>query len=369
MPLAQGSPTDNDATNGISSPPSLGSSPEFLDNAPAIIADNGSVASSENGDTFSIDDTMRDYPVFFGRTYHKYKEGSYPFPNDAQEVERMDKQFWLIKAAQGGRLLMAPVSDPQNVLDVGTGTGTWAIMLADHVFPSANIVGIDLSPIQPRHVPQKVIFEQQDCSEPDWCRPLGSFDLIYGQSLLGSLQDYSQYLITARKYLRPGTGWIEACEIDPAVFSDDNTIPHNWPMKRWAEWTIYAAQRGGRPLRIAPYIKRWMTEAGYVDVEEQVFKIPIGSWPALSHLKQLGKHFQELIAETLAAASYKNFSEVLGWDRETIEVFLADTRKSMENRKVHSYYRCHVVYGRRPTADEEKTMGRMAPPPRAKKVK
>jgi tRNA G46 methylase TrmB len=48
-----------------------------------------------------------------------------------------------------GKLLLAPVTkNIETVLDIGTGTGIWAIDFADE-FPETNIIGTDLSPIQP----------------------------------------------------------------------------------------------------------------------------------------------------------------------------------------------------------------------------
>lgn len=50
------------------------------------------------------------------------------------------------------KLGLAPPNDPNSkakrVLDVGTGTGIWAIDYADE-HPEAKVVGVDLSPIQP----------------------------------------------------------------------------------------------------------------------------------------------------------------------------------------------------------------------------
>lgn len=50
------------------------------------------------------------------------------------------------------RLGMAPPNNPganvKRVLDVGTGTGIWAIDYADE-HPDTQVVGVDLSPIQP----------------------------------------------------------------------------------------------------------------------------------------------------------------------------------------------------------------------------
>jgi len=42
-----------------------------------------------------------------------------------------------------GRLHLAPLKDPQRVLDIGTGTGIWAIDMAD-TYPCAEVIGIDL---------------------------------------------------------------------------------------------------------------------------------------------------------------------------------------------------------------------------------
>jgi hypothetical protein len=64
-----------------------------------------------------------------------------------------------------GKLYLAPVPTPQRVLDVGTGTGIWVIefgmnpclIMSKPILtlfratqnPSADVLGIDLSPIQP----------------------------------------------------------------------------------------------------------------------------------------------------------------------------------------------------------------------------
>ncbi|KAK5078662.1 hypothetical protein LTR51_000852 [Lithohypha guttulata] len=348
MATQNGNAMANSSTNS-DDPPVSKEVPGKARNTSPLLADSGSSASSGgDSETFSLDDTMRDFPVHFDRTYHKYKAGSYPFPNDAQEVERMNEQFCLIRAAHEGKMFMADIKEPGNILDIGTGSGIWAISVADNIFPDAQITGIDLSPIQPHIVPPGVRFEQQDCSELDWCRPADSFDFIFSQCLMGSLKDYQQLLITARKYLVPGEGWMECCEVDNIPSCDDGTMPEDWPLKRWSEWMVYATEQGERPLRIAPFVKRWMIESGYVDVQEVVVKIPLGGWPALPRLKKLGKRFHTLVHDSLPAASYKTFNEVMKWDRAKIELFLASVRE---------------IYGRRPSADEERQMGRMAPPP------
>jgi methylase of polypeptide subunit release factors len=50
----------------------------------------------------------------------------------------------------GGKLYLAPLEEDkiQRILDIGTGTGIWAIEMAEQ-FPQAAVIGTDLSPIQP----------------------------------------------------------------------------------------------------------------------------------------------------------------------------------------------------------------------------
>ena len=42
-----------------------------------------------------------------------------------------------------GALHKSPLKDPREILDVGTGTGIWAIDMADR-YPNAKVTGIDL---------------------------------------------------------------------------------------------------------------------------------------------------------------------------------------------------------------------------------
>lgn len=47
------------------------------------------------------------------------------------------------------KLHLAPLDKKiQKFLDIGTGTGIWAIDFADE-YPSATVIGTDISPIQP----------------------------------------------------------------------------------------------------------------------------------------------------------------------------------------------------------------------------
>lgn len=99
--------------------------------------------------TDSINSTNYQYRYQSGRRYHGFEDAVYLLPNDEREQERLENQHLAWIMAMGGKLHWAPIiPGVQSILDIATGTGNWAMDIADQ-YPSAKVVGTDLSPIQP----------------------------------------------------------------------------------------------------------------------------------------------------------------------------------------------------------------------------
>ena len=65
------------------------------------------------------------------------------------ELDRLELTLQMLPICLGDKLYLAPIgNNPGKVLDVGTGTGIWAIEFGD-VHSSAEIIGTDLSATQP----------------------------------------------------------------------------------------------------------------------------------------------------------------------------------------------------------------------------
>lgn len=113
----------------------------------------------------------------------------YAFPNDENESDRLDMQHAMMSHLLGDRLFWAPINlEPQKVLDLGTGTGIWAIDFAD-MFPSAEVIGTDLSAIQPEWLPPNLRFEIDD-AESDWTWKPESFDYIHNRNFVCAIRDW-----------------------------------------------------------------------------------------------------------------------------------------------------------------------------------
>ena len=95
------------------------------------------------------------------------------FPGSPRAVLRLTQRHQsheLLLKIHDGALHQAPIGkSPQRILDIGTGTGIWAIDAADR-YPSALVTGTDLSPIQPSWVPPNCKFEIDD-AEREWTHP------------------------------------------------------------------------------------------------------------------------------------------------------------------------------------------------------
>ncbi|OQE45908.1 hypothetical protein PENCOP_c001G02337 [Penicillium coprophilum] len=319
-------------------------------------------ALNDDCDTQSLTDSVIDYPVENGRTYHKYHEGAYVYPNDEQEMDRLDMQHHMFKLAMDGKLLQVPLQDPKHILDIGTGSGIWPIEMSA-LFPNAKITGTDLSPVQPTEVPPNVHFLVDDATEEDWIWENGYFDLIHTGHMTGAVPSFKRIIRQSFKHLKPG-GYMECQELDPKPQCDDDTMPPEnldggysaYAMHDWVDLNVRSGRESDPPrqFRIAHRIAQYMRDIGFVDVEQRLTKIPTNTWPQDEKLRTLGAWSESNWLDALSGWSYKPFL-ALGWSKPEIEVFLVDVRRSIQDRNVHAYMNFYVVTGRKPLPNEGTT--------------
>ncbi|KEF59583.1 uncharacterized protein A1O9_04428 [Exophiala aquamarina CBS 119918] len=143
----------------------------------------------------SVSSEVTRYRVENYRRYHAFDQEKYFQPNDAQAQEHEGnipaKSHKLCLTTFDDALFLAPLVDYiQKVLDVGTGTGLWAEAFAEE-FPSAQVLGTDLSPIQTSWPVVNYKFEIDD-AEQDWTFSENSFDYIHIRGLLGCVQNWAK---------------------------------------------------------------------------------------------------------------------------------------------------------------------------------
>ncbi|KAJ0344987.1 hypothetical protein COL154_005704 [Colletotrichum chrysophilum] len=280
---------------------------ETTDDAVSVL---GSISSS----SASVSSSILDYRTENGRTYHRYKDGKYSYPNDETESDRLEMQHNLFLVTYDNKLGTAPPNDTslgvevKRVLDVGTGTGVWAVEFGDE-HPEAEVLGVDLSAIQPDFAPPNVKFEIDDIEEP-WT--------------------------FAQPGLAPG-GYFEMNEMDHPT-SDDGTLRPEHALHRYLALVFSALEKSGRAFQSIPALRGMMLDIGFRDVTMTKYKWPTNPWAKDAKHKKIGAWSNENLNAGVEAWAMAPFTRVHGWTRVEVQGFLVDVRKDLGDRRIHAYW-------------------------------
>ncbi|RDA91215.1 hypothetical protein CP533_3411 [Ophiocordyceps camponoti-saundersi (nom. inval.)] len=310
-------------------------------------SDGGYSSDGFSSGSTSAESSVRDYLYENGRRYHRFREGTYNFPNDDVEQEREDMKHAMVRLLCSQKLHFAPIGQhPQQILDMGTGTGIWAIEIGDQ-FPSAHVLGVDLSPIQPDWLPPNVRFLVDDV-ESTWLYPRNHFDYIHSRHTVMAVRDWPRLFRQAYEHLKPG-GWIELQEIHHKPRSARN-IPENHAVARfWARVNEGLTTLGIDLDRAAEgFLAKAMRDEGLVNVTERVFSVPIGTWPKNKVLKTVGLYWRTILLDGLQAIALGPLTRGLGWNRDEVELFLMDVRRAYHDNAALMYMPLHIVYAQKP---------------------
>jgi SAM-dependent methyltransferase len=306
--------------------------------------DDDSALGDLESETDSLTPSKYDYPQKYGRTYPQ--NSTYKYPNDEREQNHLDIQHHVFLILLDGELFLAPLSsNPQHILDVGTGTGIWAIDAADK-YPSASVIGTDLSPIQPEWVPANCEFQVYDMN-CTW-NFKKKFDLIHCRQLRMTL-DEQKLFQQSLKALKPG-GWLEIKQT--LLFECGDDTLENTSLARWTKEMADALQLNGTPIDKPKDYEQLMMEAGFDNVQVFIDRLPTNRWPKDKKLKELGMWQRESLLEGLGGFSAALLIEKLGWSRLEHDVLLANVSRELQNLKIHAFSRVVTVIGQKPTRSE-----------------
>ncbi|KAH6695693.1 S-adenosyl-L-methionine-dependent methyltransferase [Plectosphaerella plurivora] len=312
--------------------------------------DGASLVDEEEAEqsTRSLRASILEYRNIAGRTYHAdVGQAEYWGPNDYRAQEGLDIHHHACLLLLGQSLHLAPLQDGiQKVLDIGTGTGIWAIDFADE-FPSAEVIGTDISPIQPQWVPPNLKFEIDDCTRT-WTWAENSIDFVHMRWLIGSIADWTALFKEAYRCLRPG-GYLESHEPSSGFETEGKPLDEKSALSQWGKIFVAGGNKLGRSFTLFEdqIQRKAMEEAGFVDISERVIKNPVGPWPKDVRLREIGLYSEATFLED-PKGYIMFFAHTLEWTDEQIEMFLTDFRRDIKSPEFRPFYRHKVVWGRKP---------------------
>ncbi|KAK3391895.1 S-adenosyl-L-methionine-dependent methyltransferase [Sordaria brevicollis] len=311
---------------------------------------DSSLGSDAESSTASVASSIFAYRTILGRTYHSDAATSteYWAPNDDRHLDSLEIYYHGVELLNDFKLHMSPLKDDiERVLDIGTGKGYWAIDFADK-FPNCEVIGTDISPVQPSWVPPNVRFEIDDASKP-WTYAPNSFDLVHIRFLVGAIEDWDALYREAYKACKPG-GWIEHYDHSPVVTSDDGSVKPGSALDTYGKLLAKAARKIGRDATLADNdtMEEGMKAAGFVNVQTKRMKMPLSPWSADKRLNDVGAYARATLNDDVEGVIQFLFSTVLGWTQEEINAFGSRVRRELLDMSIHGYYHWKYVWAQKP---------------------
>jgi ubiquinone/menaquinone biosynthesis C-methylase UbiE len=263
-------------------------------------------------------------------------DAPYMLPKDDAELSRLDFQHYMLRYALRGNFA-PPIEDPRAIVDIGSGTGRWALEMAQ-LFPQARVVAVDLvappdaSGATAGHRPPNYTFVEGNVLQG---LPFedGAFDFTHQRALLGAIPE-AAWPGVARELARVtrSGGWVQLIEPAPA--------PHGGPgMNALAQWTQQASMRRGINTAVGAQVGEFLRQAGLQEIHAREIEIPMGGQAG-----RLG-----VMAETnyfSLFSSTRNFIVAMGvTDAASYDAALAQAHAELDRSHYVSPY--YLAYGRK----------------------
>ncbi|KAG8751187.1 hypothetical protein FRC14_008090 [Serendipita sp. 396] len=168
-----------------------------------------------------------------GRMFNAQSE-LYMMPSDNGEFQRLDKQHYALVLGLGGlypcpnvvESILEPSNqgEPRSILDLGCGSGIWAIEMA-RKYPNAAVVALDLAPcsVDLEAVPSNCRFEIDDINL-GLSHYHGQFDVIHARCIGSGILSYGEMMLDVEACLKPG-GIAIFIDGDMTVYQEDMVSP------------------------------------------------------------------------------------------------------------------------------------------------
>lgn len=257
-------------------------------------------------------------------------------------MDRLELQHLIWLELCGGRYNLAPLDTipVTHVLDVGCGTGNWTIDFAG-LHPHVQVVGTDLSPIQPEFVPANCTFYIDDAAR-DWSFHQ-RFDYVHVRALTMGIADWDRLVDQAYRFLQPG-GFLELQEFHIPIESPDGSVREGGALWRWGRAIQRVCGRLGIDSMGALRHPDRLRARGFAGVEEVHLRAPLGPWAKGRRQKRLGWMGRKDLYEGIDGISKKLFVMMGEGTEDEVDGFLDECKRELMDPLVNTTRRRNNPY-------------------------
>jgi SAM-dependent methyltransferase len=290
--------------------------------------------SGDGKDITTADNTRQ--RSLMGRLF--LRDVPYVLPKDMGEINRLDFQHYMMRSALRGNYA-APIGTPDTILDVGSGTGRWAIEMA-MLFPRASVVGIDVAAPQPDKSaagavaqPANYQFVAGNILEglpfPD-----GSFSYVHQRYMIGAIpRDQWPHTVAELVRVTRHGGWVELVEAGTSQGGGAALATVDG-------WVASVLARRGLDIYLGSHLREFLEGAGASTITVREVNLPLGAY---------GGRIGTLVESDYFAAVDAMRAPVIALGMATEDEY---ERAAQAARQEVQLGRCvfpvYVVYGQRP---------------------
>ncbi|KAL8722843.1 MAG: hypothetical protein Q9225_000730 [Loekoesia sp. 1 TL-2023] len=272
-------------------------------------------------------------------------------PDGATEQERLGKVFpsfstksltesdlqhqvWLLSL--NGRLYNAPLgNDAGFVLDIGCGTGAWALAIANK-FPSSKIIATDLTP--PKITPPRNLQIVESDADKQWTFN-ERFGFIHGRMLTSGIHDWPTLLSQCWEYLEPG-GWLELLDVCHPFRAQDHAYDNESSnFIKWGHVAEKCWEMRGLDYRATTKHQERLRKLGFISIREEELIWPLGEWSDSAQERLIGKLTLDNFSTFLATAGVGIITQDPRISTQEAEKLVADAKQDlMDNCHTKRFY-------------------------------
>ena len=142
-------------------------------------------------------------------------------------------------------------------------------------------------------------------------------------------------------------------EPDVNVCTDDGTLDPEGNIAAWGPLFIGCGKRAGRSVETVNSFRPAFEKAGFVNVQEDYFKVPIGPWAKSERLKEAGKvNYHAWVGglEGYGLFLLTKFGAPEPWSKEEVLTWVGKVREEFKKPKQHIYQFARRVWAQKPPA-------------------
>ncbi|KAH7375861.1 S-adenosyl-L-methionine-dependent methyltransferase [Plectosphaerella cucumerina] len=269
-------------------------------------------------ETVPLDEEYVPTVIQDGREYQQFALDNFHYfePIDDHEMMRLSNLHEVLMLVFNNRLVPPELSRPRKILDLGSGTGDWAVEVAK-TFPACEEDNLVL---------------QVDNVNESFTWPRNEFDLVHSQMMVGAVNKdrWQPYVRDIFRTLRQG-GWCEMVEIYFNAQSDNGTLTDDHALRRWSKGyleSIQTLKNPRAPLRMA----RWMREAGFIVNEEpRPIPLPTCGWSTDARQQEIGRLNRDQVRSMLSSVALYPMTMFQGMAVRDFEIMVAQARNEADN--------------------------------------